>query len=381
MPPPCSRRHFLGSALAASAGLLTSRATATPEAGSFSFVLLGDLHFDRLAHHDLGWLEKEKGGDLRQIQNYSRISEEITPQLFATVRSVVADLKSTTTVPFVLQVGDLVEGLCGSEERATAQNREALAFVRDAQLGVPFVFCKGNHDVTGPGAREAFGGIVQPFLAEQAAASGKASLAAANYTIEHGDTLFCFFDAYEDISLDWLEAQLTKRTARHCFVSIHPPVVPYGARATWHLYSSPKDRAKRDKLLQMLGAQNAFVLGGHIHRFNTLTRNMPPKGRFVQLAVSSVINSATVMAKTELSGVSAYTGDQIVVEPSFSPGTEEARKAVYDAERPFVSAFDYADLPGYTVVHVSAKEVTAEVYSGISRKLWRTISLSGAMSA
>ena len=72
-------------------------------------------------------------------------------------------------------------------------------------------------------------------------------LDAANYTIEHGDALFCFFDAYDKASLDWLEAVLAKRTARHCFVIIHPPVVPYGARATWNLYSAERDKAQREK--------------------------------------------------------------------------------------------------------------------------------------
>jgi UDP-2,3-diacylglucosamine pyrophosphatase LpxH len=385
------RREFLqrtamaatGVALGATAARGGTTKASASEPSSFSFPLLGDLHFDKLEHHDMAWLDKKKKGDLGQIRNYSRITAEIMPQLFATVKSTVADLNraAETRVPFVLQVGDLVEGLCGSEERAARQDQEALEFVRGAELGVPFIFTKGNHDVTGDGATEAFAHVCQKFLGEQPVnftGDGKPT-SANNYTIEHGGALFCFFDAYEAQSLEWLEAVLARRTARHCFVVIHPPVVPYGARATWHLYASARDKAKREKLLELLGKQNAFVLGGHIHRFNTLTRATGSGGKFVQLAVSSVINASTVQPKNILSGVTDYNGDQIRVEPAFSPDTEAQRRAVYEEERPLVKTFEYADLPGYAVVDVTPSRVTARIFAGVSRELWRTVDLTGLM--
>lgn len=378
-PPSVSRRRFLQTSMAATAGLAAGQQTvAAADDAAFSFVLLGDLHFDKLVHHDLAWLDKHHAGDLSQINNYSRITAEITPRLFATVRETVAATKAA----FVLQVGDLVEGLCGTAQLAAQQNREALAFVRDAGLGVPFIFTKGNHDVTGDGATDAFKEVFHPFLGAQTAGfPGGGKFASASYTIEHGEALFCFFDAYDNQSLDWLEAALAKRNARHCFAVIHPPVVPYGARSTWHLYSSARDASKREKLLGLLGKQNAYVLGGHIHKFNTLTRTTPGGGKFVQLAVSSVINAIKVAPKDRLSGIGEYNGDQIRVEPAHSPETEKERRAVYDAERPFVKRFEYADLPGYAVVNVRASGVTAEVFSGVSRQLWRTEDLFGAMNA
>ncbi|EDY18692.1 metallophosphoesterase [Chthoniobacter flavus Ellin428] len=385
------RRQFLQTAASAAVGVTLASAVRGEEtpppaqetSSSFSFPLLGDLHFDKLEHHDMEWLDRNKKGDLGQIKNYSRITAEIMPKLFGAVRETVADLNrdAATRVPFVLQVGDLVEGLCGSEERAVRQNQEALDFVRGAQLGVPFVFAKGNHDVTGDGAPEAFAEVCHRFLGEQAVnftGDGKPKTA-ANYTIEHGSALFCFFDAYDTQSLASLEAALAKRTARHCFVIIHPPVVPYGARATWNIYGAARDKAKREKLLEMLGRQNAFVLGGHIHRFNTLTRTTAGGGRFVQLAVSSVINAAGTKAKDALSGVGDYNGDQVRVEPAFSPDTEAARRAVYDEERPLVTSFEYADLPGHAVVDVTTARVTARIYAGASRELWRAVDLTALM--
>ena len=384
MSPLPTRREFLSTSAAAAGLVLAPRwakAASTASAG-FTFVLLGDLHYDKLEHHDMAWVQKDKPNDISQIQNYSRITREVSPKLFATVRDTIADLNKSpaTRVAFVLQAGDLVEGLCGNEELSVRQNSEALDFVRDAKLGAPLLFTKGNHDVTGPGSVPAFGSVFHPFLTAQARAidSASAEVKSGSYSVNCGNAQFTFFDAYEaSKSLEWFEAAAAKRTAEHFFVVVHPPVVPYGARSTWHIFSSERDRARREKFLAILGDQKALVLGGHIHRYNLLVRSAG-KDRFSQLALSSVISSPTVQQKTPLFGLDRYTPDQIVVEPSFSPANEKERRAVYDAERPFVSAFEYADLPGYAVVQVAGDRVTARIYSGVGRELWRTVELNPA---
>src|SRR5439155_3078411 len=167
-----NRRDFVKTLLSGAASLslpcpLARAASLDP----FSFVLLGDLHFDKLAHHDIPWLQQDKPDDFRQVQNYSRITGEILPRLFATVRQTISDLSlsADSAVPFVIQVGDFVEGLCGRLELALQQNREAIDFVRQIRLGVPFLFTKGNHDITGEGAVEAFKEVFQPFLRDQMA--------------------------------------------------------------------------------------------------------------------------------------------------------------------------------------------------------------------
>lgn len=383
-----SRRHFLQTTAAATGLALAPRWTQAATSGAskqFSFILLGDLHYDKLEHHDMAWVKKDKPNDVSQIENYTKITREISPRLLATVRETIGELNknAATRVSFVLQAGDLVEGLCGSEELSVKQNTEALAFVRDAKLGVPWLFTKGNHDITGPGAVAAFGSVFHPFLTAQARAVAPASaeVKSARYTVDCGHAQFVFFDAYEAAaSLDWFEAVAAKRSAEHFFVVVHPPVVPYGARSTWHIFSAEKERTRREKFLALLGDQHAMVIGGHIHRYNTLTREAG-KGRFAQFALSSIIPAPDVKPKMELKGVGEYTGDQIRVEPSFSPDTEAARRAVYDAEKPFVKAFEYADLPGYAVVTVDGAKVTVKMYSGFSRNLWRTADLSALARA
>ncbi|MGV3722286.1 MAG: metallophosphoesterase, partial [Actinomycetota bacterium] len=102
--------------LAGAAGLvcLQSAVPSSAEAAGFCFPLLGDLHFDRLTHHDQAWLEREKPGDVSQVRNYSRLTAEALPRLFPELKEAIA--ASRLRVPFVVQVGDLVEGLCGTPE-------------------------------------------------------------------------------------------------------------------------------------------------------------------------------------------------------------------------------------------------------------------------
>ena len=382
-----TRRTFLRSTASAATSLTLAQALSraaeakSSKAPSFSILLLGDLHYDKLEHHDLAWLDRTHPNDLSQIKNYTRVTTEIMPRLFATLRETITELNQSpaTKVAFVLQVGDLVEGLCGSEERSVRQNTEVLEFVRGARLGAPFLFAKGNHDITGDGAREAFARVFHPFLTEQRRALmvGADAVSSARYTVEVGNAQFAFFDAYESAeSLEWFEAVAAKRTADHLFTIVHPPVVPYGARATWTVFAAEKERAKREKFLALLGDQHAIVLGGHIHKYNVIAREAG-RGRFAQFALSSVVNAPAVVAKTTLTGIDDYNGEQIKVEPNFGSGTAAARQAIYTAEQPFVKAFEYADLPGYAVVTVDGAQVTVRMFSGIGREVWRSVDLSG----
>ena len=369
-----SRRRFLQACSAAALPVASSAAEATKP---FSFILLGDLHYDSLAHHDMKWLQDHHAGDLSQIQNYSRLTTEVMPGMFAAVKQQIADLRDSPAPPaFVLQVGDLVEGLCGTAELSVRQNREALAFVVQADLGLPFVFTKGNHDVTGDGAKEAFDEVLLPFMAQQARQlDATTAHSQANHTLTFGDSQFAFLDAYDKTSLEWLESVASKRTARHLFVIIHPPVVPYGARSTWHLYAGEKTKAQRAKLLDLLGQQQAMVLGGHLHKFSALTRMAGGKS-FSQLAVSSVVSALNQKPKDEFHGMARYTGDQVNLEPKHAPETAQQRREIYASERQQVTSFDYADSAGYAVVTVNGSPVEAAIHAGAQSAAFQTLKIS-----
>src|SRR6185369_13124188 len=306
---------------------------------NWAFPLLGDLHFDKLEHHDHDWLKREHPGDVSQVENYSRITRDMTPRLFARVRESLTALNQTkTNVPFVLQLGDLLEGLCGTDVLAQRQAREGLDFVRDANFTAPLVMTKGNHDITGPGAADAYRQILLPFLAQQ----NKAQIKEAVFTRHQGGTLIAFYDAYDKNSLDWFTKTLEESKPERLIVAIHPPVVPYNARSNWHIYSSPKQAAQREQLLSLLGRHRAIVLCGHLHKYSLVVRRAE-QGKFAQLAISSVAASADGKPKDERTGLDQYTPDLVELEPKHAPDTIQARRDLLAAEKPFIDHFDYAD--------------------------------------
>ena len=207
-----SRRRFLQTATAfvatASAGPVLARGAETPKGEEeksarplYAFVLLGDLHYDRRSHHDMDWARREKPNDVRQIDEYVEITEKYTPRLLQRVNQVVRS--AGAPVPFVVQAGDFTEGLCGSSALQELQFNDAIGLVKKSLPGVPFLVTKGIHDITGPGAKEAYDRVMLPWLGEQIGQE----LKSASYAVIHGEDLLVFFDAYPK-DLDWLEQTL-----------------------------------------------------------------------------------------------------------------------------------------------------------------------------
>ena len=385
--PDISRRAFVRLASVSVAVLVSGRrvfaATPDQEAATrradeqplYSFPLLGDIHYDKMSHHDLDWVRKEKPGDERQILNYSKVTETLTPGLFANVSAAVK--ASAAPVPFVVQVGDIVEGLCGSYDLAQTQYRDAFAAIEAAKFGVPFLITKGNHDITGPGAVNAYDKDLIPWLAGQ---GRQAQFAGANYIRRQDDDLFVFFDSYVP-DLDWLEQTLAANKGRHVFVVNHQPIVPYNARSNWGLFTMKADDPRRPRLLSLLGRYNAIVLSGHLHKYSLLTRNTDA-GPFTQLAVSSVLRSADERTSKDLIvGIDKYAASLVDLEPKFAPDSLELRRDLLAAERPSISRFEYSDVPGYAMIKVYADRVDADIYIGLANDPWRGDHVSTARVA
>ena len=369
--PGISRRGFCQTAAACGLALAGNWAIAADDAAEITVPLLGDLHFDRLEHHDHEWLAREYPGDVRQVQNYSEITSERTPQLLERVRANCESLQQAgATIPFVLQLGDLLEGLCGSQQLAVRQAREAIEFWQQAKLPAPMLMTKGNHDVTGPGAADAYQRTLLPFLADGA----KTKIDRTVFTRATGGTLWVFYDAYDRASLDWFAGVLEEQKPRRLIVAIHPPVVPYNARSTWHVYSADKYREQRTRLLELLGRHRAIVLCGHLHKYSFLVRRTE-HGPFAQLALSSVASTSDGRVKDELLHVDDYGPDLVDLEPKHSPDTVEVRRAWLMAERPFLEHFEYAETWGHGAVHLRGDQVLATIHRGLETQPWKKLDL------
>ena len=371
-----SRRQFVKVATITAATLVGGRpllARALRQEASdkplYCFPVLGDVHYDLMSHHDMDWVRKEKPGDERQINNYVKVTETLTPQLLTGVSGAVK--AAPAAVPFVIQVGDLVEGLCGSYDLQVLQFRDTFAAIEKAAFGVPFLITKGNHDITGPGANEAYDKELIPWLAAQ---GKQETFAGASYFRKQDEDLFVFFDGYKP-DLDWLEETLKANKARHIFFVVHQPVVPYNARANWGVLGHERQAEQRVRLIGLLGQYNAIVLGGHLHKYCALTRKAGD-GLITQLAVSSVLrNENEKSPKEPLSGIEKYTPALVELEPKFSPDTVDLRRQILTAEAPSITSYEYSDIPGYAMMKVFADRVEADIFISLSQEKWKTDAL------
>ncbi len=83
-----------------------------------SFIVLGDMHYDLLEDHDMEWLSK-KPDDLRQVtEEYTVYTRENWDDFMAVLQNRAGSVKPP--VKAVVQLGDLSEGLAGTEENGPA---------------------------------------------------------------------------------------------------------------------------------------------------------------------------------------------------------------------------------------------------------------------
>jgi hypothetical protein len=338
----------------------------------YSFIYVGDMHIDQASHHDIEWVESNHPRDLKQIENYVKNTELYTPGLLKQLRAHIdSDRKQ---IQMVIQGGDLTEGLCGSYDLQLTQFGYAKEIIHKYLPNTAFFVTKGNHDITGTGSIEAFDSFMLPWMSNE---SGKPIHSASFYFLK-GPDLFVFFDAYNNNDPDWLKIILKENKHRYAFVVMHPPVVPYGARTEWHLFSRPEEKDIRDKFLNILGEYRAIVLTGHLHKYSVLCRKTPA-GSFVQFSMNSVIDSSPVLVKDNIEGVMNYNGSLVSLEPDFQPDTAFQRKKRLEDEKKYVTYFEYADFPGYAIVNVSGASITADIYVGVSDKKWKSVDFIGIL--
>jgi len=335
---------------------------------AYSFVYLGDIHFDKKCHHDFEWVKANMPNDISQIEDYVRITEKYTQGLLRRVQTCIES--SQGQIKMIVQGGDLTEGLCGSRELQETQFKDVKAFIRSYIPQTRFIAVKGNHDITGPGAREAFDSVMLPWLSDEC---GK-QIDSASFYIMEGLDLFVFFDAYHNNDLDWLQRTLSQNKHRYVFVVMHPPAVPYNARSTWHLFSRASEKDARERFLNILGANEVVLLTAHLHKYGLLARKTSA-GTFVQFSVNSVISSSKISVKDQLEGVESYGGQLVELEPQFQPDTKQERQKLLEDEKPYITYFEYADFPGYAIINVSEAEINIDIYTGDSDKVWKNVSL------
>lgn len=337
---------------------------------AFSFMFLGDIHFDKLSYHDPEYLKNKYPHDIGQIENYSRITRENLSSLMQVSKARAKETDSK----FFLQIGDFVEGLCGSKELAEHQTRDLISYIDKQQFGLPFLAIKGNHDITGAGAKEVYKEVVLPWQGNEL----KMAVNSANNVYVHNKARFILFDCFSEVeSLAWLRDIIHEHKSDEVlFFCTHVPVVPYNARSNWMIYVHPEQAKQREELLNLLGEHKAIVLSGHLHKTSVVVRNTS-SGNFVQVSLGSVVPGLDAPVKDHLSGLDAFNADLVNLEPDFTPSSLALRRKILEEEKPFIRYYEYADFCGYSSISVDRhNEVEITYFANADQTPWKKFNLT-----
>lgn len=334
-----------------------------------SFLVLGDLHYDRLSDHDLNWLGT-KPDDLRQVtQEYTVYTEKN----WSDFTGILRQKAQTVTPPLkaVIQLGDLSEGLAGSNEKARQMASHVIKAIEEIQMPVPWILAKGNHDITGPGAEQAFQEFYVPMIRRQ---TGNPEIKNASYSYTSGDVQITCLDPWDKSTdmVNFLEKELSASKAKFNFVAIHEPVIPVTERC-WHvLRQNPEQRGK---LLETIARHKAIVLCGHLHRYAVVCRKTS-LGPIIQIMVNSVVKDRAYQKPSRV--ITDYGPSLAENMPDWQPETLSARKAMLAEEAKQVTFYKQTDLPGYAIVKTDSEKGTVqlEYYAAFGKEPYDRIDLT-----
>jgi hypothetical protein len=333
-----------------------------------SLIVLGDIHYDNMENHDMDWL-KTKPDDVRQVKEYSQITEKYWTDFISVLRNRIKTTKPE--VRAIVQAGDISEGLAGTPEKAVQMANNIMNAIAGTNFGVPWIIAKGNHDVTGPGAVEAFNSVYVPVIRKQ---TGNNSIRNASYSYRYGNVQITCIDPWErefDM-VGFLDKELSSSNAKFKFVVIHEPVIPVTERC-WHtLRRTPE---KREKLLETIARNKAIVLCAHLHRYSVVSRSTP-YGPVVQVMTTSVIRDKDYLSPDKI--IQEYGPSLVDQAPAWEPATIEERKKILSEEAKYVTYFKQTELPGYSLIRIDENKgaVILDYYAAFGKKPYDTVDLT-----
>lgn len=332
-------------------------------------LILGDLHYDLLKDHDMNWL-RDKPDDLRQVTEEYTVYTEKNWVDFMTIVGKRAG-SGNPPVKAVVQLGDLSEGLAGSEEKARQMAHHAVNALKSVPKSVPCIITKGNHDITGPGAKKAFDEFYISFIREQ---TRNPNIHRANYSYSYDHVQVTCIDPWDtqtDVTA-FLESELSESNAKYKFIAIHEPLIPVTERC-WHILR--KEPEQREKLLEVIARHKAIVLCGHLHRYSVVRRNTS-FGPLVQVMITSVVKDRNYQNPAKI--ITQYGPSLAENVPDWQPETLEARKTMLTEEAKYVTFYKQTDLPGYALISIDEKKQTIwlEYYAAFAKKPFDQVDLT-----
>ncbi len=290
--------------------------------GDYTFLVLGDTHFDGVSP-DAYHAELLANGEIGRNKEFSRNSTNWK----SLIPALLGNARDHTEAGFVIHVGDMIQGDSGNEIIQQLMLKDALATFTDAvprkgNVPVPFLPVIGNHDVRLNGGkgeaegRSLYETTVLPTVKDELARGGftMEGIDGATYWfrrdfvtdgVTHCDK-FLFLDYSVEDPLAIIQKVFAQVKGapeiRYKFVICHKAVsildpAYHGNKdnGDWLL---SKNAEKNGDLAQFCRINNMTWVSGHIHRM-AWKKSVVSHGVFAEISVNS-IEKPNAKPKSEL---------------------------------------------------------------------------------
>jgi hypothetical protein len=323
-------------------------------ASSYDILLLGDLHYDdKECRQDIEHLPDNRKKELeRNLSLWQKESGPIPAMLLE-----AGGLTKKTT--FGVQLGDIIQGDCGAgklhKKSLTSVLEMLKCHLQPNSKDWHLFAIKGNHDIRGKGATQAFNSVMLPYLEDQFGQKCPVKWR-ADFILMHKGDLYVFFDSI-NADLRFAENALKEHTdARHVFFLTHLPVLPAstGSKPFWVVFE--KNAKYRRRLLDALASRNAIVLTAHIHA-TTLLNYASEKGTVTQFS------SFSMPSKWEGTRKFSVSDGMTQLKMAMDKAGQENPDLLKDFRNNLSNYKVFSPKASYNVLHVTPTEVNVERYA------------------
>ena len=336
---------------------------------SYEVVLLGPFYYDGTkpetfhAYYYEPDYPRDKHHD-RIFERNARMWKERMPSLLQ-----AAGKSANLKTKMVIQLGNLMQGECGSPSLSRKMIKEALETYKKAFPKTPCLTTPDRHDRRGHGAAAAYDAAVFPFISKEL----RRTVKKATFCQMQGPDLFLFIDSaqpdIEEIEKTFREHQ----TARYKFVVCAAPLIPIDDWSAPNLLFGRKPDPRRR--MRELFLKNDVIVLSHGEGLIGLSEVITDSGRITQLLVDSVFtHKNAAIPRAEASGARDYG--------KFQPNKDEMRKKKKQDWRPILYEYKNAltryeryRFAGFGVLKISGEGVVAEIHGGDSAKVAKTFKL------
>lgn len=256
------------------AGCVQDKTEKSPDS-AYRVLLLGDLHFDRPEYHSKP-APSPKAAQERKCYLAMWKNGASERLLSIAAKSVKQDM------PFVIQLGDLIQGDTDDDAAHCAAFTDAVGMIKKYIPDKTLLLIKGNHDIRGGSGRDgnAVRNVFPSLIGKEL---GKTPSSGANYVVRQGKDLFIAYDHYVSGSSKHIRKALAENSGcRYVFLLTHPPFFPCMKTGfPGVLYPEYKE------LLELFKKHNVIILAAHIHMFSHIAHK-DADGEVRQVTVTSI---------------------------------------------------------------------------------------------